>query len=560
MKKILFSSAGILLLAAIQLSAQTVTQSEAQTVATHFFREINGNMNTVLTPKNLSVPGQMAPSDAYFLFEPASGDGFVIVSGDKKANPILAFSNKNKFQSDNIAPQAVYMLETYEQQIQKARKLTGKADQQTLANWDALKKNTFHAPEDPESVNPLLTTTWDQGGPYNQFCPIGANGARAVTGCVATSMAQIMRYWNFPNGATYHQVRLVDSDFTDINNGVNEDQVTIDSTIWLGGGYDWINMPNMMTAASPTDIARLMLHAGFAVGMDYGVVGSGALTSDVPAVMHEHFGYEEASYVSRSSMVQTLWDFTLQESLIEGIPVIYRAPGHAWVLDGFSTFFGSFWYHMNWGWGGSNDGYYSLNALSVNGNNFNSDQCAVFGLVPPGCPVSKFSTGNEFGSYQVAKTITANSTISTLPFLNVTFDAGETIILTSEFWAPYGSNFTALIEGCGGDFFNPEAETENRSESTADNKIIEPRQTFNISPNPCVSNPTVYYQLKEDAQVSIQIFDLTGKLLATPLQAKQQTAGNHQFELGTGTLPAGMYFVALQHGSRNQTQRLIISR
>lgn len=576
MKNILFNLIACLftLLAGIStITAQTVSKAEAQAVATHFFQTQTGRADAQLSLKRLKTSKDQnagtKASDEFFLFTPISGTGFVIVSADKNAPPILAYSDHSQFDIEHIPPQAQYMLDLYTQQIFDIRKSGYQADNAIKSNWEALSKGTYYAPEDPTSAGPLLTTTWDQGGAYNQFCPTNKNGpiiSRAATGCVATSMAQIIRYWRFPNGVDYHQVHLVDNDISDIDplTGLNTDMVTIDSTIWLGGGYNWNNMPNSMTTSSPTDIARLMLHTGFSIGMDYGIGGSEAFTYNVPNAMHDHFGYVQSTYVERSSMSQSAWDQSLRQALDNGVPLIYRAPGHAWVCDGYSIYFGATFYNMNWGWGGSANGFYDLNALSANGKNYNAGQCAVFGLVPPDCPVSNFSTGVAIGSIEVAQTITATSTIGILPGLNVTFDAGESIVLLPGFVAPSGCTFTALIEGCGGVFFNHEEEAEQRSSglepleelpTTADLGL-----TMNIAPNPFSGNTTVTYSLDSEQSVGMTLMDVTGRLVGTPLPTQTQSEGRHQFNLEAGSLPAGMYFLVLQMGEKNETKRLILSK
>ena len=559
-----------LLICFANISAQTVSKAEALAVATHFFQQRTGRADVQLSLKNLNSPNasntNQFPSNEVLLFEPTNSTGFVLVSADKNAPAILAFSDYSNFDVEHIPPQAKYMIELYAAQIKDIRKSGYKAEAKVKSDWDALYKGTYHAPESPTSAGPLLTTTWNQGGAYNQFCPRSPSGVRAVTGCVATTMAQIMRYWRFPNGSAYHQVRLVDNDFTDriTPSSPNTDMVTIDSTIWLGGGYNWNNMPNAMINSSPTDIARLMLHAGFAIGMDYGVGGSSAQTFNVPEAMKNHFGYEEADYVERSSMTHSAWHESLRQSLDNSVPLIYRAPGHAWVCDGYSIYFGETFYNMNWGWGGSGNGFYDLNALAVNGNNFNNDQCAIFGLVPPGCPVSNFSTGVALLSIEVAQTITAISTITPLPGFAVTFDAGESVILLPGFEAPLGCTFIALIEGCGGDFFNQEDEIGNRSnelegqEAQAKNDNM--LSGVNIAPNPFSGNTSITYTLQSEQKVAMQLMDATGKLVATPLSAQTQSEGEHQFNLEAGTLPAGLYFLVMQIGEKRENRRLIITQ
>ena len=214
-------------------------------------------------------------------------------------------------------------------------------------------------------VGPLLTTNWHQGGPYNLDCPLG-DGGRTVVGCVATAAAQVMRYHNWPP------------------NGIGDHSYTWDGDQSCGGdvgggelyadfsdSYDWANMPNNCsggcTTAEQDALSELCYEVGVAFNMDYGRCGSGAYTGAAAAVMPTYFDYASGiQEKDRSDYTAQTWFNMIALEINEGRPMLYTlimpGAGHAIVCDGWRDSPQNE-YHMNYGWGGSYNGWYAIDNL-----------------------------------------------------------------------------------------------------------------------------------------------------------------------------------------------------
>ncbi|MCB0638518.1 MAG: C10 family peptidase, partial [Lewinella sp.] len=235
------------------------------------------------------------------------------------------------------------------------------------------------ADKDLLNVEPLLTTRWDQPYPYNGLCPQDPfSGQRAVVGCVATAMAQVMRYHAHPaQGAGFHSY--------------NHPQFGTVSANFGATTYNWANMPNVVTNFNQ-DVALLSYHCGVSIEMEYGVDVSGVSSlSFVADALKQYFAYANTTtFVERNNFSTTTWIQMMKEELDNSRPVQYagvgQAGGHSWVMDGYDT--GNF-FHMNWGWGGYQDGYFTIDNLNpdlggtgAGSGGFNYYQQAVIGIAP----------------------------------------------------------------------------------------------------------------------------------------------------------------------------------
>ena len=380
MQKItLFFAACLLFATAV---ARPVTPDVALTVAQNFWQSRTGRCGSLV----LCAP-KGAPNSMYF-FSPVNADGFVIVAADDVAVPILGYSFSQPL-GDELSDGARYWLGCLDGQIAYACSHDLPSSYMTL--WQPLLIDGS-VPDPATSaiaVQPLLSTTWNQSPYYNVLCPSNASG-RAVTGCVATAMAQIMKYWNFPtigqgsfsyNGTPYGNLSA--------NFGATR--------------YDWANMPASLSSSSTNTqlnaVGTLMYHCGVSVAMDYSPSGSGAVAisedQPIPAAdvaFRTYFAYDASLRgAARDTATDAAWMQYLKNDISAGCPVFYSgrdtSGGHAFVCDGYDT---NNYFHFNWGWGGYCDGYYPLSALSpaaggVGGNatyTFNLSQRVIFGLQP----------------------------------------------------------------------------------------------------------------------------------------------------------------------------------
>ena len=231
----------------------------------------------------------------------------------------------------------------------------------------------------------MVHAHWDQGAPYNNKTPI-LNGSHTATGCVATAIAQIMRYWQYPDVGKGSRSYTWETGNKTLS--MNFSQVR----------FDWANMPfihtDTWTSAQDDAVATLMQAVGYAMDMDYNLAsagGSGAVTAYATERLINYFGYAPSStHYDRDNFGLYDWEDLVYGSLVAGCPVLYHgtgsAGGHAFVVDGYQS---DGYFHLNWGWGGSSNGYFLLTALDpanlgIGGGagGFNTNQGAAINLRP----------------------------------------------------------------------------------------------------------------------------------------------------------------------------------
>ena len=220
------------------------------------------------------------------------------------------------------------------------------------------------------AIGPLLNLYWDQGVPYNNYCPPASHGpgGHCVTGCVATAMAQTMKYHNYPEHGSGQKTFI----WSDI------DTVDYENTY-----YRWSQMTPYANSQSGDAIAELMYHCGVSVNMNYGPDESGSYTQWVPAAMKDYFRYHPSiRFKQRSKYTDYDWDILIRDELNYRRVVIYSGSGtggHAFVCDGYQD---TCFYHFNWGWSGYANGYYYYNDLTPGNNDFSYGQGAVVNIMP----------------------------------------------------------------------------------------------------------------------------------------------------------------------------------
>ena len=314
-----------------------------------------------------------------YLFVGADGTGFALLAADDLVSPLLGYSREGVFPTDCQLPRHIdAWLKGYQDDIAETVK----------AGVEAPK---YNHPRDT-AVGPLMTTTWNQRPLYNAQCPYDfVDSAYTVTGCVATATAQVMKYWNHPAvGRGSHSYTYA---------SYGPQSANFETTY-----YDWAHMPDALNANSSDEeiaaVAQLMHHIGIAVEMKYGVHGSSASLpsfgdispNSAEKALKNYFRYNQALFSAyRDDYSAAEWDSLLVNELNASRPIPYSGydneAGHAFVIDGYDSL-GLF--HVNWGWGGSCDGYYTFDNLSptssgVGGNPSNSYSkscCALLQVFP----------------------------------------------------------------------------------------------------------------------------------------------------------------------------------
>lgn len=370
----------LFVLTAMQLNAEPVSRKTAFNVA-----------KGVALSQHISVTDSsiidLTPEGVFkkmYIFGLDGTKGFVIISADDRVAPILGYSLTNAFSTKDMPEHIHKWLNDYEKQIDWLTEHHVGQTEDIKRKWNALlnaDKNAMR--QNTPVVGPLVTTKWSQRQYYNDQCPY-YNGAHVLVGCVATATTQVMKYWNHPtSGHGSHsytwKAQTLSADFGNTT-------------------YNWAEMPDNLdqysTATQVDAVARLSYHVGVALEMNYSNTGSSAFTyrergldPSAETVLQTHFKYSNGiRTVFYSDMSDAQWKAILKDELDNGRVIIYdgRDPrgGHSFVCDGYDT--GDL-FSFNWGWGGSNDGFYAIGSLNPDYTGspaFNINNAAVIGIQP----------------------------------------------------------------------------------------------------------------------------------------------------------------------------------
>ena len=373
MKKILLIIA-ILAFSMGQLFAGPVDAQRAQQIGNSFL-----SAKALRSDIQLSLVYTSATRDAvdYYAFNVDGGNGFVIIAGDDRVKPILAYSTTGSFDVNNLSDGFSFTLNGFCEEIQYVREHNIKATADIVAEWESVSKTGVinQVRSNRVVVGPLLQSTWHQNFPYNSQCPEDpdGNGGHVYAGCVATAMGQVMKFWDYPAQG--------EGSYSYYPDGYPQQTANFGET-----EYHFELMPNDLDSLSTEEdyfyIAQLLHHCGIAVEMMYGPDGSGAFSGDVPPALRNYFGYSCDDHItnygggwwgpgySNDEWIQMLKDGGLDE----GIPLYYSgqddngAGGHAFVCDGYDE---NDYFHFNWGWSGKDDAWCPIGALNTTKYAFN---------------------------------------------------------------------------------------------------------------------------------------------------------------------------------------------
>jgi hypothetical protein len=328
-----------------------VTPTQAQAKAESWLKESLSNKSSQgRRASNIQIPSvkqsYVAEDEVLYLFNIGDNEGFVIVSGDDRTETILGYADKGSLNIEDAPENVKAWLKEYERQIHWI--------QEHGVNVSSGTRRAAKA-----TVNPLLSTTWNQYPPYNLKLsfPEYFGNQLCVTGCVATAMAQLMYYHQWPTAAC-----SAIPDYT-----IEADQTGDGKAHTFSGlpttTFSWSTMKvsyaNNETNASAQAVATLMRYCGQSVEMNYGLSGSGASSAEAAEAFRNYFGYDEdVRCLSRDRYEAAEWDDMMYKELQKGRPVLYSGStsdnyGHAFILDGYKD--GK--YHINWGWGGNMNGH-----------------------------------------------------------------------------------------------------------------------------------------------------------------------------------------------------------
>jgi len=303
--------------------------------------------------------------------------GFILISSEKSVEPILAFSLESDYDIENN-PSAKFWINNYAKQIEYNIQNATKAPLNVDKEWQRLSQDPkdFVSKTNIKTVEPLLFTKWSQGKYYNAHCPVDVAGSdgHVVVGCVATAIGQLINYFRYPSvgvgsyGYEHPTYGWLEVDFSEQH-------------------YDYDMMPIFPTDYND-NLARLLYNIGVSVDMNYGPQGSGMYNHKGAYTLYTYFDYApETTYLFRDSLPEDFdWNGNLVSHLDQKIPLYYAGwgdydyiSGHAFIFDGYSD---STHYHINWGWGGSMDGYFFIENLKPGGSDFTLAHEVIANAVP----------------------------------------------------------------------------------------------------------------------------------------------------------------------------------
>lgn len=371
MNRFLHCIAFFLLAASVQ--AQQISKIEATNIASAFYNQRLMMHNKTAAAFDIRdiIEVEAEEQLVAYAINVKSG-GFVLVSASERTLPVLGYSFENNFNLYQTPDALKAWFAYYGRQIKEA-------NGRSLAEpWILRKRALLTASDRPDGpwryVQPMLRTTWDQGINYNGSCPPDAQGpgGRCYAGCVATAVGQLMYYHRWPNQGT--------GEYSYMHPVYGEQYANFGET-----NYYWNGMETALSG--PNDhLSLLLYHLGISFDMDYGPNGSGMWNHSAANSMRNFFKYgPETQYVFRDETTMN-WDSIIIANLEVRKPLYYAGweavgsqNGHAFVCDGYDP---DEFYHFNWGWSGSNDGYFLLSALTPGGSNFNFAQELICDIYP----------------------------------------------------------------------------------------------------------------------------------------------------------------------------------
>lgn len=387
MKKDLLLLLSLMLLLSVSAIAGPRSYQQAKAIAQRQAAMLGIEMDAEVAASakaapRMSVSSAVSPSaTCYYVFANGEDKGFTIVSGDDRMPEVVGYSAQGTYDPDHLPANYVGFMKAYQETVEALLK----GDAQVSGGlaearqWRAERAGTA-------AVAPLLGgIKWNQTEPYNNRCPLYDGTNRSVTGCVATAMAQVMMYHRYPKA-----LKATIKAYTTKSKGIGIPEIS------SGATYDWDNMlpdysQSDYTSAQDDAVAKLMYHCGAAVKMDYGPSSGANVT---PAILATYFGYDAdlMQDLTRTCFTLQQWMTLIDNELKAKRPILYSGKssggGHEFVCDGSD---GKGLYHINWGWGGYQDGYFDLTILqpqkggagsgsAVDG--YNRDCSMIIGIAP----------------------------------------------------------------------------------------------------------------------------------------------------------------------------------
>lgn len=410
---------------AAQVDVQTARSQAVQFLASRQAGKLMSHAPSLQLAHAERSMASLAACD-YYVFNTSDGSAFVIVSGDDRAATVLGYGD-GALDMSNLPCNLQWWLGQYKEQMEYLYAHPG-------LQVEAAPSITA---DDENTVMPILTCNWSQSEPYYNYCPV-VNGMHCVTGCVATAMAQVMYHWRYPAScgplAAYTTV-----------GGVGKSSIDVEAL--PGTAFDWDNMVDSYLGNYTTEqadaVATLMRYCGQSVWMGYGVNGSGAYVDSQMSGMR-FMGYSSSiTHVHRRSYSRTYWISLIETEMKANRPILYSGDdpsgGHAFVLDGMRD--GMF--HINWGWAGTGNGFFAMDAFNVRGYEFNNGQEMLIRIIPG--TIHPVTTGYDFEKNGIYYKVEGDEAVVT--YCNTTYNSYSGSVIVPSLVAENGIQYPVTSIG-----------------------------------------------------------------------------------------------------------------
>lgn len=343
--------------AAMTANAEQISEQQAAAIASKYMPETTTARKMARAKSADNAAADTAP---YYVFNFGDNQGFVVVSGDDSLTELIGYSREGSFSTENMPQNLRSWFGTYADYVEKVQ--SGEAAPIKRASEVGT-----------PVVDALVKTHWNQDEPFNRMCPAYYIEENEIlpTGCVATAVAQVMKYYEYPSRGKGE----ISYSYYQANDPASRTDISVD---FSQSTYDWDNMlddytryydanKNIINEYNDTEaeaVALLMRDCGASVLMTYALSGSGALDFNIPYGIATHFGYKSSLYI-RSAMTDAQFIGIIEDELDNGRPLVFcgsgSAGGHCFVADGYDS---NGLLHINWGWGGLSDGWFDINLMN----------------------------------------------------------------------------------------------------------------------------------------------------------------------------------------------------
>jgi len=393
MMKNLMNRAGALMLflllgASLSLNANPVDSTFAKQMAGLFYRQLSPAaaqsraVPSVVYRATRTVDETGSEVTDFYIVN-FGDEGYVMMAGDDRMVPVLAYSTTSSFHAGIMPPNMASLLRDYQRQIKALLETVEQPAPEVVAAWEAVRHPSRNLTRNVV-VAPLITSRWNQLPIYNALCPADprSTNGHASAGCTAVAMGQILRYWAYPSQGVGSHSYVCNNSYMGPEYG---DYGTL-SANFAATNYDYANMPDSLTSASSAAevnaVATLLYHCGISINTAYGVYNSSAAVAEVDDAFRNYFGFPDARHIYRSVFSEANWLRMIKNELNHWRPVFYSGAGagnaHAFVCDGYDD---QNFFHINWGWGGYADGYFLLSNLSPDVYHYNTVQTAIINVM-----------------------------------------------------------------------------------------------------------------------------------------------------------------------------------